>query len=1131
MSTVRVPRPRALGGLDLRQHGVIEASAGTGKTFTIEHLVVELLLSTEARLPEILVVTFTEKATAELVARVRATILRLHLAAQSDGMADINDDGDDGDDASWLLDDDARRRLRQALDDLDRAQISTIHGFCNRVLAESAFSAHRLLEEKPADQLAIGKEAFEEMVRTELAVDAVDRRWLDAWLSKKSLESLADLLAKARAMRVSPPSFDEVALAAVLDELAPLGEVVARARVDQIKAVDNGLACVADAIVAYGLERDLPAAVAALDASSVDQLWGQYHERLDAPSLKRVLESLSSVLPTLETAMAARLLRRFSERLQALERARGLYDFDDMLTWTLEALTGPGGGDLTAALRARYRFALVDEFQDTDEVQWRIFERIFFQSTAPARPLFLVGDPKQSIYGFRGADVETYLAACRAIRDRGGSSVTLDENFRSTPALLGAVHVLLDQTVEQPLFPTAGGVTYARPVRAGRPNAKLTDHVGREVAPLVVLSVGNPKRTKKKGGPKAPGAPEVRAIVGKAMAAEAHRLLYSGEPLLLDGRPIGAGDVFFLSRSKSEADEMAGYLAAAGVPYAFYKQEGLLGGDEAWEILQLLRVIERPEARARQMGAAATAFFGGDLGRLRPGEDPPGPPAADLAHWRSLADEGRWAALFSALVRDTGLGLRAGFVGEARRLSRYRQIFDLLLEETTQARMSLGELCQRLAAWHMGEARPARTDADVVRAELDADEAQSAVQIMTVHKSKGLEAAVVFLFGGFGASSRPRSVQTYHRNGRRQAVFGRARHQHDRQDVELEDTAENARIWYVALTRARARLYLPWFEGQRKPPYQTINDQLERAVSRTRLLFAGTQELELRACGDNPVADMEANAEAERRPTATATVAGWRPAEDLLRVEKRAMPSVPAGFEITSYTKLKEGEGDDRAVLVRPPPHPLGSDELPAGAASGIFLHELLERLPLGPLAEAATAEAYFARPEVRAIVDGAVRRHDVAAAHRGHAERMVYAAYTTPILRMPRGLGSAERAVREMEFLYPQPGGDLVRGFVDYLFETGGRVYFADWKSDLLPDYAGPFLSDVVWEHYGLQIKVYSVALVRLLGIEDEAGYERRFGGPCYVFLRGLSVAGAGVYCQRPSWSMVTDWATELGR
>jgi exodeoxyribonuclease V beta subunit len=502
--------------------------------------------------------------------------------------------------------------------------------------------------------------------------------------------------------------------------------------------------------------------------------------------------------------------------------------------------------------------------------------------------------------------------------------------------------------------------------------------------------------------------------------------------------------------------------------------------------------------------------------------------------------------------------------GSARRLTNYQQIFEALLSQTARAPASLGDLVRRLSALADRSVVPTPEEGNVQRSEGERD----AVQIMTSHKAKGLEADHVFLYGAF-SPFHGYGVKAYARDGERVLYVGRARRRAVDDALRAEQEAEDQRLFYVALTRARRRIYLPYAgtdavereASQDDKVFWRVTGAYRHVHRRLRALrdggFAGARDarfqFEARAVICPPAPDATA-------ARAAAALAGYRPGAGAL-----ALVPPPAGLgelrrrhagvTLTSYTRLKEAAGghhpptevldevgaggldalapDEGAGAEAAPAR---GDSLPGGTLSGIFLHAVLEAVPLGTLGGTPPVERWAALPEIEALFSTAMRRHDRDPRHRGDAERLVHAALTTPL---PLGEGAplagvaaAARVAREVEFLFPFPGAaggadrGFVKGYIDFVLEHEGRAWFGDWKSDLLPDWSAATVAARVADSYEIQRRLYALALVKMLGIADRADYEARFGGTIYVFVRGLP---GGLDVRRPAWDEIARWQQEL--
>ncbi len=1148
---VRVVRPEVLRRVPLDRHSVIEASAGTGKTFTLENLVVEIVLSTDVTLDQLLCVTFTEKATHEIRTRVRA---KLETLLGGGGEAPNEAQIRAGD--YWTIDDRHHKKLETALHTFDGATIATIHAFCHRVLRDNAFASGRCFQEQPID----GREAFgralRESLRGELAREPARARWLSAalragWSIERIEKLLWDCLQKRAELR---PVFDAAALDLAL-EAFPLDEARDLRLTSEIKSwgvhgrtaatIAGALGDLADLVEQAREANDAPRFV-----REAKETVTKLREKLAplAPrsgSGARVCASaleLARSTPPFSDAIAHALLGSVKDELARSKRAAGRYDFDDMLSLVDDALRGPRGDALAQAMRQRWRYALIDEFQDTDETQWSIFRRAFFDGDTPATrsTLVLVGDPKQSIYRFRGADIHTYLAARSEVVAAGGASVRLDENYRATASLVETTNRIFDPDSPESIF--TGDIAYV-PVACGRPDRVLVDGEGRAVSPVCALAF--------------PGALSLKDL-GAFIARETRAATDPARSWRLDGRALEYRDAFVLTRTLREGRAIGAALRAAGVPHAFYKEEGLFQSDEAKDLRALLSAIDEPDDHGLRMAAWLTPFFGLPLVEVERARKLPAthPLLERLYAWKAFADARDFDRLFQSIVRESGIVRREIFFADGEReLTNYLHLLELLIERARATRTTLRDLVQMLSGLIAKTRLPLDLEGNMQRLASE----RSAVQIMTIHKSKGLEAPLVFV--AVGRSSSPtEEVRVYHEGGRRFAWVGSLAPDVG-VTVKREEAEEDQRLLYVALTRAMGRMYLPYVvdaTGEPKP-LRGLYDRVHRRVAAL-------------VRDNDPLVAVEAvrAGDAERGEEPPTGPGGWEPPAALLhesdeRSKFAALRERHAATIVTSYTRLRgerrgarafwSDQADDRRVEKSadafdeaPPPMPT---MLRSARGSGVFLHELLERIPLASFASPGGFAAWRIREDVTALFEESLAVHRIDPAQREHAERLIWAAYTTPVA-LPAGghrvdgFASATRVVREMEFVYPIPeaehptleDGELrsplrvahgyVRGSLDLAFEHQGLTYFADWKSDSLASYSTDALARHVALHYDAQARLYALAVVRLLGVRSRADYEARFGGLLYCFLRGFD-EGGGLWSSRPSWDDLRSWDDDL--
>jgi exodeoxyribonuclease V beta subunit len=1081
VTAVRYPMPAAIAAMEVSGHHAVEASAGTGKTWLIERRVVDLVLRGGATIDQVLLVTFTEKATAELRRRVRALFRELATLVEDRAVAG---------EPAWTVDAGARGQLRAALAGFDQAAIHTIHGFCHRVLIDSAFDGARRFRETQIGTETALREALFDALRDQLAGSEVDGPLLEAWFGqKRSVDQLARRLSeitrlRGRLVQAYRPD-------AIVDQLAALagfapeevGAALKQARVNAqtARAVVSRVQTLGDLAARAG--GGLPPLLDELAAAS-----GQLREYLErpqlaaaAPDLAAAVASLDDAVVPLDAAIATRFLPVVGERLAANKAERGQLDFGDMLEQVWRALDGPGGAELAARLRGRHPHALIDEFQDTDELQWSIFRRIYLEAPAGQAHLTVVGDPKQAIYGFRGADLATYLAAREEVL-AGREPVRLEVSYRSSERLLAGLDGILGG--ERPFF--SGGIEY-RPVSAGRPGATTGD------APLRLFDLGGIS-----------GAEERRAALAARISREIAGLTAGG---------VAPEEIFVLTRTVKESREMAERLRSDGVRCALYQQEGLLQTAEAAEVRDLFAAIAAPRDRSARLRAWQTRFFAVELGALEPlAEAGDGHPLVErLFAWRELADRLDYERLLPRILRDSRLCERQLVLAPSERaLTNFLHLFEIVLDEMLADRCDVAELARRLGRWIVDTEDSEERNVQRLESERDA------VQIMTVHRAKGLEAEVVFLYGGDG-QGRQGGARVFHAGGERRLFIGSPVPPAIKEAAAAEERGETERLLYVGLTRAARRLYLPCWPAAAggKKLAEILNGRVQHWLESGGL--PGVVEVEKVAPPDE-----RAGAQAAR----TRALATWSPPELETLAEPALDPAVARalygqrGTVSTSYTRLKQAdvavlpghsidEEDDEVVIDLAP-----ADGVPRGRRVGIFLHEVLEVLPLASVAEAADLASWSALPAVDGAIRTAAVRHDLDPDQEAW-RRMVWDALVRPIDLgggdLVPGVGRALRHCREVEFVFPLAGADgreraLLRGAIDLVFEHRGRVFWLDWKSDTLPDFSPDAVARHVRAEYALQADIYSLALARMLGIADQADHEARFGGLIYLFLRGAA-------------------------
>jgi len=963
---------------------VLEASAGTGKTFTIAALATRYVAEGVARLAELMLVTFGRAATSELRDRVRERLVRTERELRTADPASSRDflvrHLAAGIDPTELRT--REQRLAQALADFDAATIATTHGFCLQML-----SALGVAGDLDPDS------TFVPDIR-DLVNEVIDDEYLRRYAGVRPGGGL--ILAVDDAQRV--------ARAAVEDPQARLE----------------------------------PAAAAP------DTLAGHRYA----------------------------FAKAVAEEVRRRKRARRLVDYDDLLVLLRDALHDPVHGSAAAQrIRSRYAVVLVDEFQDTDPVQWDILRTAFHGH----RTLVLIGDPKQAIYAFRGGDVVTYVEAAKDAR----TTATLSTCWRSDAALLTALdHVFAGAALGDPAIVVhrveAAHEHAGRRLDAGLPagGAGATAPIPR--APLRVRQVLRSAFGLK--GTKSPAVGEVRSLVVADVAADVVAQL-DGTRILDAGawRPLRPGDIAVLTRRNADAAAVQEALHKVGVPAVFPGLTSVFGTTSAQDWLKLLLALEQPGHSGRTATLALTQWIGWDAARLARAGDAAREELADRTRtWAQVLAERGVAAVFEAASAD-GLAerLMAWSDGE-RRLTDLRHIGQSL--HVAAVRQGLGTAA--LTDWLRRRIKDATGDQSEERSRRLESDAE-AVQVITVHASKGLEFAVVYVpfgwdrwegenpplltyhaqqdaagTGGDGAGAR--GPRTLHVGGTGAPGYSQAR------DLYLgEDRGEDLRLLYVAMTRARCQVVAHWAPTGRnsargalgrlllggsppgaEPPAQVslpTDDKITAAFRAIAARSAATMGVEPVVGPPSPGPDGTPRSWVPPRPA--------QPALDAARFGRR----LDTAWRRTSYTGLTaaahaeqgaasepettgiQDEGETVTVPQDPPDHPAAAvaspmAAMPAGAGFGTLVHTVLEAADPG--AADLTGEL-----ERRGRQAGAGRAPGVDVGELAAALALVL---TTPLSspsgaaglsRVPPGLRLCDVAagdrLAELEFELPLGGGD----------------------------------------------------------------------------------------------------------
>ena len=1132
MSSQRLDIARA----PLARTTLVEAAAGTGKTWTIAALYVRLLLERRLRTADLLVLTFSRAATAELKSRIRARLVELRGLLES-GDLDAARGSEDAlvahvartsvdrrVDALWLA---------LAVETFDQAPVYTIHSFCQRVLTEHAFeSGAPFVTELAPDETALIAEVAQDFWRVELG--GASQLWAQ-WLARAGITPdrlAADIVSFAQrpyARVIGPGNVDLSAVEAF--EMAHAAAAAAWRADPALSERFRGLFAanvyaprmralrvLLDADVPYP---ERPKDVAPFEQFTRAKLGKKAFDHpfvAAADRLWAALEPARAVLDARVADLRARLAAHARETLPARKRERGLAGYGDLIVDLAQALRGPRGAALAETLRQRHRAALLDEFQDTDPVQAEIFRRIYGESDAP---VYYVGDPKQAIYGFRGADVRAYLEA----RDLADTRLTLLTNRRSIPQQVRAVNALFAR--ENPFLTPEIGFAPCEWQEQDRP----TLSIARDFPAPFTLWFLPPEAGA------AAGKGEAAERAARATAAAIARLLSPGGGTLGD-RPLEGSDIAVLVGTHRQGALVRRALGELGVASVTHGQESVFATAEASDVGRILLAVAEPGREALVRAALATDLLGAtgeELARL--GADGPAWDAVlqRFAGYRDRAVGHGFIRMWRELVEAEGIPARLlRYADGERRLTNVQHLSDLLQAAAVRDGLDLDGLARYL---ERAGANPVE-DAETQQLRLESDE--HLVRILTIHAAKGLEFEIVFcpfLWEGSLRSSRATFAACHGPDG---ALIDTGSADFDTHLAanEEEERAERLRLAYVALTRARQRCVVAW---------GAVRDAASAPLA---WLIHGVREGDLAARGETQLRE-ELDALVRAAPGAIAVTdlpeAPGTPVALGAAVRRLAARpferEIPAPWRVSSFSGLVA-----RRPGVERPDHdaaaatPLETEDAPALRDEGAFA--LPRGAGVGRLIHALFEHADFQRPDApdnAALAERLLDEHGFERRWAATLQRLLADVLSTPLdaaggLRLA-DVGPRERKA-ELEFLFPvsgpavalapgiAAGPGFMKGFIDLVFVHEGRWYVADWKSNWLGGshaaYAPERLAAVMQaERYDLQARLYSLALHRHLAARLPGyAFDTHFGGVYYLFVRGIQPANGprtGVHFARP--------------
>jgi exodeoxyribonuclease V beta subunit len=1179
---------------------LIEAGAGTGKTYAIESLFLRLIIEKKLSVDRILVVTFTKAATGELKERIRNKL----ICAKDAFAGKAVDDGliralyakyEDRKAVSGLME--------KAVLSFNEASIFTIHGFCSRILSEFSFETGSLFDtELVTDQTDLIREIAEDFWR--IVFYGAEKEFISHSLKKlKNPAFFSNLFQRHVSFcKKIIPSVEKPQFETLLHEYrqmiqdaknvwaASKEEIKSKMRgaslkeniYGKIEPKEGGISGRDEKISSFfsGMERFLDERCAGFplfdkfEYFTAEKINKSVKAKQAPPShrffnLCGKIEEKSGLIEDAFNRYIIHLKKEFiryaDSELIKRKKKQNIQHYEDLLVKVKNALAGGDGGrDLAVKIRQRYGAALIDEFQDTDPVQYEIFSNLFDLKDGV---LFIIGDPKQAIYGFRGADIFSYIKAAEKAESRN----TLTENWRSDPGLVDAVNAVFSSTGKPFVFDEIDFI-------------KGFSGLGKEPAErissgahLVIWHMFSDDNTEKN---KAISKTDAVSKISESVATEIFRL--TGEGKAESGEITEKGDIAVLVRTNDQARAIKDSLSRRRINSVISSQESVFESREAGQLERILEAVSDPSNVIKIKSALVTDIMGVT------GEE------FDITG----GNPGFWDGRQAVFAECNNIWSRHGFIAMFRRFMEREKVKDRLVrfhdgERRVTNLIHLAEILHRiskekntgikgLVRWLSGrrEQSGEKTEEYLLRLESDDD----AVKIVTIHKSKGLEFPVVFCPFNWGGSEAKGEEIIYHeQGGERNRILDLAC---DKKSVRLagsENLAENIRLLYVSLTRAKKKCYLVWgrinsaetsamaylfhyARGRETSGEEDIIKSLGDffASKDDAELLEDLEDLEKRGCGSIRLSHM---------PVQAGTKYDIPPGNGERLFSRNFTGHIDDAFRTVSYSSITARSRPDSdikdvdAVRTEMPEDGLQSGEydrksdiysFPKGAGPGTFFHDLFENMDYSDK-ERISREKLVSEKLAEYGFDIAWKTPVCEM-----LERVLMTDLNTKYATLRLSGIDPENRVNEMQFYFPlqkitpltlkklfhdpeaagisdghqnwtdeivfAPVKGFMKGYIDMVFHNEGKFFIVDWKSNYLgnrpEDYSDASIYGIMMkESYILQYHLYALALHQYLKLNtDGYDYESSFGGVFYIFIRGVDpcYSGSGVYYDLPDAALV---------
>lgn len=1086
--------------ININQHGLIEASAGTGKTYTIENLTIRIIKEKKITLDKILIVTFTEKATGELKKRIREK-----LEAESLKETDVE----------------LRQLIYQSLDNFDQTSIYTIHGFCQSVLKDFSFDMGENFQSTVVSNEGIYSEILELDIRKNWPKIFGDNlltilnivNFKDGQLVKTILDTCKFMKIHPQFKIVPEPidiqKCDFISeIESLIDQILQLKpklkvedieefslELEPVIKIDSRKYLQNKL------IQLLKWKKDHRVKIGGIPFKPLEEKVRNKDKVLFELSSKiyQHLDAINKIEDMVYYQLANWSVVKILQDAKKIKTENNQISFDDMLIKTEEILKKePVNMSIIEKIREKYSYAMIDEFQDTDLFQWEIFKTIFMGSEN--NYLFLIGDPKQSIYRFRNADIHTYQEARNKIKDlqkiNQAQIYSLGVNYRSHKRLIEQFNFCFKA---KSWFSTARNdavIGYDDSISSTEQTDLKAIPSYREPG-IYLLKINDANKS------------IVMSQYSKMIVQEIIKIKKHGND------KVDYGHFCCLFDVKANMVFLIRQLEKYDIPYSVYQENGISESKEAIEISYILKAIDSPHDEGKRATALITSFFRIDPQNLHLYRDlrRDHDIYKKLLVWHDLSEKRQWAKIFYALIEETGIIESCLHqAGGERKISNYRQIFEWLEGQAYDQKLSLFDLCALVESYQNNNAD--LTD-DEKKMRIDSDKKK--VQLMTIFVSKGLEFPFVFDFKYSPGDKKKYPFWVRDQNKFLVVSDPINEDYGPRLDIELYE--EQKRVQYVAFTRAIHSLYIPFCEESADESFRSIVlESIKPNIDKFEIIEEDIVK---------PIVNKQKKGKVVSVKKADKKTLIW-PIEE---IDKNRLKDY---IVIKSYSSLTYEQESANQPINNDKSESRSDDDiageilaevLPKGANTGNFFHYIFEKISFADVNDLFEKKldykSLMATEEINNLIEQAMNYYLIDKKWKDSICLVVFSTLTKNLFPFDKNfrlsLLKDNQKIHELEFYYPtsekiEKFGEALymKGFIDLVFEWQGCYFILDWKSNFLEaGYQEPMLEMAIKEHqYDLQYNVYSVCLYRWLKDRGMAKSDwlNKFGGIVYLFVRGTT-------------------------